>query len=60
MMVVGDDPTLEIAMARRAGAFAVGVTTGTVSAAGFAAAVPALRAAVVLPDLTGLGGQSWW
>jgi 4-nitrophenyl phosphatase len=60
MMVVGDDPTLEIAMAQRAGAFAVGVTTGTVSAAGFAAATPALRAAVVLPDLTGLGGQSWW
>jgi 4-nitrophenyl phosphatase len=60
MVVIGDDPNLEIAMARRAGAFAVGVTTGTVDAAGFAAADPALRAQVVLQGLGGLMDQEWW
>ncbi len=60
MVVIGDDPTLEIAMARRAGALAVGVTTGSVDAAGFAAAEPALRAQLVLPGLSGLMAQGWW
>ena len=60
MVVVGDDPRLEIAMARRAGALAIGVTTGTADHAGFMAADPALRAQVVLPDLTGLLAQDWW
>jgi NagD protein len=60
MVVIGDDPKLEIAMARKAGAFAVGVTTGTVDAAGFEAAEPGLRAQVVLPGLEGLMAQGWW
>jgi NagD protein len=60
MVVIGDDPGLEIVMARRAGAFAVGVTTGTADAAGFAAADPDLRAQVVLPGLTGLMACGWW
>jgi len=60
MVVIGDDPKLEIAMARKAGAFAVGVTTGTVDATGFAAADPALRANVVLPGLQTLMAQEWW
>jgi len=60
MAVIGDDPKLEIAMARKAGAFAIGVTTGTVDAAGFAAANPALRANIVLPGLETLMAQEWW
>jgi NagD protein len=60
MVVIGDDPKLEIAMARKAGAFAVGVTTGTVDAAGFEAAEAGLRAQVVLPGLEGLMAQGWW
>lgn len=60
MVVIGDDPKLEIAMARKAGAFAVGVTTGTVDTAGFAAADPTLRANIVLPGLDSLMAQEWW
>lgn len=60
MVVIGDDPKLEITMARRAGALAVGVTTGTVDAAGFAAAEPAVRAQIVLPDLRQLMAGDWW
>lgn len=60
MVVIGDDPKLEIAMARRAGALAVGVTTGTVDAGGFAAADPAVRAQVVLPGLQDLMAERWW
>lgn len=60
MVVIGDDPKLEIAMARKAGAFAVGVTTGTVEEAGFMAADPALRAHLVLPGLEDLAAQGWW
>jgi NagD protein len=60
MVVIGDDPKLEIAMARKAGAFAVGVTTGTVDAAGFEAAEAGLRAQVVLSGLEGLMAQGWW
>lgn len=60
MVVIGDDPKLEITMARRAGAFAVGVTTGTVDAAGFQTINAASRAHVVLPGLQGLLDQGWW
>ena len=60
MVVIGDDPKLEIAMARKAGAFAVGVTTGTVNDAGFMAADADLRANVVLPGLAGLLSHGWW
>ena len=60
MVVIGDDPKLEIAMARKAGAFSVGVTTGTVDAAGFMAADPDLRAHLVLPGLEGLMAQGFW
>ena len=60
MVVIGDDPKLEIAMARKAGAFAVGVTTGTVDAAGFNAADATLRANIVLPGLDSLLAQGWW
>ena len=60
MVVIGDDPTLEIAMARRAGAFAVGVTTGIADHAAFAGADAALRAHVILPGLQGLTDQDWW
>jgi 4-nitrophenyl phosphatase len=60
IMVVGDDPKLEIAMARRAGAFAVGVTTGVEDAAAFASQPEDLRAHVVLPSLEGLTSQPWF
>jgi NagD protein len=60
IVVIGDDPKLEIAMARRAGAFAVGVTTGVEDAASFAAAPEALRAHVVLPGLQDLQRQPWF
>lgn len=59
MVVIGDDPRLEIAMARRAGALAVGVTTGTEDAAAFAAQPEDLRAHLVLPDLLALARQPW-
>jgi len=38
MVVIGDDPDLEIQMARRAGALAIGVTTGIADLAAFHAA----------------------
>lgn len=60
MAVIGDDPRLEIAMARRAGAFAVGVTTGIADSATFQAEPEATRAHVVLPGLTGLMQQEFW
>ncbi len=59
MVIVGDDPKLEIAMARNAGAFAVGVTSGVGNAAAFAAMPPALRAHVVMPDLVNFASQPW-
>jgi NagD protein len=52
--VIGDDATLEIAMARRVGALAIGVTTGACDAAAFAAAPQDLRAHLVLPTLEAL------
>jgi 4-nitrophenyl phosphatase len=50
--VIGDDPTLEIAMARKAGAYAIGVATGHSDHAAFEAMPKALRAHMVLKDLT--------
>jgi len=50
--VVGDDPTLEVAMARKGGARAVGVTTGIADRAAFEA-LPAARAAHVILDSIG-------
>lgn len=60
MVVIGDDPKLEIAMARKAGAFAVGVTTGIEGADSFARFPEDLRAHVVLPGLTGIAAQDWF
>lgn len=52
MMIVGDDPKLEIRMGRKAGAFCVGVTTGVVDAMGFASFPEDQRAQLVLPSLS--------
>lgn len=52
--VIGDDPKLEITMARRAGALAVGVTTGIADEAGFMAYAEDVRAQIILPSLEGL------
>lgn len=46
--VVGDDPKVETVMARAGGAIGIGVTTGTTSAAEWAAAPEAQRAHVVV------------
>lgn len=54
MAVVGDDPKLEIAMGRRAGALTVGVTTGVVDRDGFLLAPEDVRAHHVLDGLAGL------
>lgn len=59
MVIVGDDPKLEIAMARKGGAFAVGVTCGVGDGAAFAAMPEDLRAHVVVPDLTSFAKQPW-
>lgn len=60
MVVLGDDPKLEIRMGRRAGAFTVGVTTGIADAAFFAGFPDDERAHVVLPSLVGLADQPWF
>ncbi len=52
--VVGDDPVLEIGMARRGGAVAVAVHTGNNDAAAFAAAAPALQPHLSLPGVADL------
>jgi 4-nitrophenyl phosphatase len=59
MVVIGDDPNLEIAMARRGGAFAVGITTGVADRAAFNAIETDLRAHVVLPDLINFSNHEW-
>jgi 4-nitrophenyl phosphatase len=59
MLVIGDDPNLEIAMARSGGAFAVGITTGVADEAAFNAIDSELRAHVVLPDLVNFLTQEW-
>lgn len=60
MAVIGDDPNLEILMARRAGAFAIGVTTGIADAATFAAMPPDQRAHQVVASLEGLSRTDWF
>ncbi|MCB1362225.1 MAG: HAD hydrolase-like protein [Rhodobacter sp.] len=59
MMIVGDDPKLEIRMGRRAGALCVGVTTGVVDDAGFQAFPEDERAQIVLPSLVGFADQAF-
>jgi 4-nitrophenyl phosphatase len=59
MIVLGDDPNLEIAMARKGGAFAVGITTGVADQAAFNAVEANLRAHVVLPSLVNILTQDW-
>lgn len=59
LAVVGDDPELELRMARDAGALAIGVTTGLNDRAAFAAMAPEHRAHAVLDDLTGFDRQTW-
>jgi 4-nitrophenyl phosphatase len=59
MVVIGDDPNLEIAMARKGGAFAVGITTGVADYAAFNAISPELRAHVMLPDLVNFSTHEW-
>jgi 4-nitrophenyl phosphatase len=49
--VVGDDPVVEMRMARRGGAAAVGVTTGTTDRAGWAAQPQEQRPHRVIDDL---------
>lgn len=60
MVVIGDDPNLEILMARRAGALAIGVTTGIADETAFNAMPEDQRAHHVLPALTGLAAQDWF
>lgn len=57
MVIVGDDPKLEIRMGRKAGALCVGVTTGVVDAAGFASQPEEIRAQIVLPSLDGFAAR---
>jgi 4-nitrophenyl phosphatase len=60
MAVVGDDPKLEIEMARRADAFAIGVTCGVGNEAAFNAVAAEHRAHVVIPDLSTLFDHGWF
>lgn len=58
--VIGDDPKLEIAMGRAAGAFTLGLTTGAYDRAAFDAAPAEARADLVLDTLDGVVDQSWF
>lgn len=58
--VIGDDPKLEIMMARRAGAFAVGVTTGAYDLAAFESIPEEARAHIVLNTLEGFADQPFF
>jgi NagD protein len=60
MAVIGDDPHLEITMARRAGALAIGVTTGIADKAAFTAVDAAFRAHHVIASLEGLATTEWF
>jgi NagD protein len=55
MVVVGDDPSLDIAMARRGGAFSVLVTTGIAGREGLHALPEAWRPDLVVESL----GEMW-
>jgi HAD superfamily hydrolase (TIGR01450 family) len=59
MVVIGDDPSLEIRMARTAGALAVGVTTGLFDSHAFMRVPSEQRAHLVLGTLEGLNSQPW-
>lgn len=52
--VVGDDPRIEVGMARRAGAWAVGVETGIADRARFARAAENTRPHAVYPNIDAL------
>jgi 4-nitrophenyl phosphatase len=54
MVVVGDDPALEVRMAREASAVAVGVHTGIAGEADFAALAPGSRPHLSLPGISAL------
>jgi ribonucleotide monophosphatase NagD (HAD superfamily) len=54
--VVGDDPRVEIEMARSGGAIGIGVTSGTTSAAEWAAQAIERRPHRVIDTLSGLAG----
>jgi 4-nitrophenyl phosphatase len=60
MAVIGDDPHLEITMARRAGALAIGVTTGIADIAAFNAVDETMRAHHVVASLEGLASTDWF
>lgn len=57
--VIGDDPLLEIMMARKAGSLAIGVTTGIADQDAFNAVEPDLRAHLVIPSLSQLPLENW-
>ncbi len=54
IVVFGDDPALEMRMARSAGALAIGLTTGLMTRDGLAKLRPAEQPHALLQDLTGL------
>ncbi len=60
MLVIGDDPTLEIRMARKAGAHAVGVTTGLYDHHAFMHVPSEERAHLVLDTLEAFSAQAWF
>ncbi len=59
MVVIGDDPSLEIAMGRKAGSLTLGVTTGVRDRAAFLAMDEVIRVHDVIESLTEIGGQAW-
>jgi HAD superfamily hydrolase (TIGR01450 family) len=59
-VVIGDDPSLEIKMARLAGAYAIGVTTGLYNETDFMRAAEGERANHVLSSLEGFASQPWF
>lgn len=59
-VIIGDDPKLEIIMARRAGALAVGVLTGLADTAKFQSFPDDQQANVILNGLTDLPSQPWF
>jgi HAD superfamily hydrolase (TIGR01450 family) len=59
MVVIGDDPSLEIRMARKAGAYAIGVTTGVSDRHAFLGVASAERAHLVLDSLEDLKSLPW-
>jgi HAD superfamily hydrolase (TIGR01450 family) len=58
-VVIGDDPSLEIRMARKAGAYAIGVTTGLYDKHAFMRVTSEERAHLVLDTMEALNSQPW-